>query len=45
MFLGIAVWTLIPEDDDDDEEVASLKSSASLIFTAFLTFFIRRAWR
>ena len=38
MFLGIAVWTLIPEDDDDDEEVSSLKSSASLIFTAFLTF-------
>jgi putative Ca2+/H+ antiporter (TMEM165/GDT1 family) len=38
MFLGIALWTLIPEDDDDDEEVSPLKSSASLIFTAFITF-------
>jgi putative Ca2+/H+ antiporter (TMEM165/GDT1 family) len=37
MFLGIAVWTLIPEDDDDDDDLP-LKSSVSLIFTAFLTF-------
>jgi len=36
MFLGIAIWTLIPEDDDDDD--LPLKSSVSLIFTAFLTF-------
>jgi putative Ca2+/H+ antiporter (TMEM165/GDT1 family) len=38
MFLGIAIWTLIPEDDDDEEEDLPLKSSVSLIFTAFLTF-------
>jgi putative Ca2+/H+ antiporter (TMEM165/GDT1 family) len=38
MFLGIAIWTLIPEDDDDDDEDLPLKSSVSLIFTAFLTF-------
>ena len=37
MFLGIAIWTLIPEDDDDDDDLP-LKSSVSLIFTAFLTF-------
>jgi putative Ca2+/H+ antiporter (TMEM165/GDT1 family) len=38
MFLGIAIWTLIPEDDDDDDDDLPLKSSVSLIFTAFLTF-------
>jgi putative Ca2+/H+ antiporter (TMEM165/GDT1 family) len=38
MFLGIAIWTLIPEDDDDEEDDLPLKSSVSLIFTAFLTF-------
>ena len=37
MFLGIAIWTPIPEDDDDDDDLP-LKSSVSLIFTAFLTF-------
>jgi len=37
MFLGIAIWTLIPEDDDDDDDLPH-KSSVSLIFTAFLTF-------
>jgi putative Ca2+/H+ antiporter (TMEM165/GDT1 family) len=40
MFLGIAIWTLIPEDDDDDEEELPLKSSVSLIFTAFITFLL-----
>jgi putative Ca2+/H+ antiporter (TMEM165/GDT1 family) len=40
MFLGIAIWTLIPEDDDDDEENLPLKSSASLIFTTFITFLV-----
>jgi putative Ca2+/H+ antiporter (TMEM165/GDT1 family) len=39
MFLGIAIWTLIPEDDDDEEELP-LKSSVSLIFTAFITFLL-----
>lgn len=39
MFVGIAVWTLIPEDDDDDDEVP-LKSSTSLIITAFITFLV-----
>lgn len=38
MFLGIAVWTLIPEDDDDDD--VPLKSSTSLIITAFITFLL-----
>jgi putative Ca2+/H+ antiporter (TMEM165/GDT1 family) len=38
MFLGIAIWTLIPDDDDEEQEYSSFKSSVSLIFTAFLTF-------
>ncbi|MCE2871694.1 MAG: TMEM165/GDT1 family protein [Oxalobacteraceae bacterium] len=41
MFLGIAVWTLIPEeDDDDDDDEVPLKSSTSLIITAFTTFLV-----
>ncbi len=40
MFLGIAVWTLIPEDDDDDDDEVPLKSSTSLIITAFITFLV-----
>ena len=39
MFLGIAIWTLIPEDDDDDEDLP-VKSSVSLIVTAFITFLL-----
>ena len=40
MFLGIAVWTLIPEDDDNDDDEVPLKSSTSLIITAFITFLV-----
>ncbi len=41
MFVGIAVWTLIPEDDDDDDDdEVPLKSSTSLIITAFITFYV-----
>ena len=40
MFLGIAIWTLIPEDDDDEEEDLPVKSSVSLIVTAFITFLL-----
>jgi putative Ca2+/H+ antiporter (TMEM165/GDT1 family) len=41
MFVGIAVWTLIPEDDDDDDDdEVPLKSSTSLIITAFITFLV-----
>jgi putative Ca2+/H+ antiporter (TMEM165/GDT1 family) len=39
MFLGIAIWTLIPERGEHDQEPA-FKSSASLILTAFLTFLL-----
>ena len=39
MFFGIGLWTLIPEKDDDDDDVP-LKSSSSLIFTAFITFLL-----
>ena len=39
MFFGIGLWTLIPENDDDEEDVP-LKSSSSLIFTAFITFLL-----
>ena len=48
MFLGIAAWTLIPEeDDDDDDDELPLKSSTSLIITAFITswFQVRSATR
>jgi putative Ca2+/H+ antiporter (TMEM165/GDT1 family) len=40
MFLGIAIWTLIPETDDDEDEDLPVKSSVSLIFTAFITFLL-----
>ena len=41
MFIGVAVWTLIPEDDDDDDEsdIAS-RSSTWLVLTAFITFIL-----
>ena len=39
MFFAVAAWTLIPEGDDDDEDVP-VKSSSSLIFTAFITFIL-----
>jgi putative Ca2+/H+ antiporter (TMEM165/GDT1 family) len=39
MFFAVAIWTLIPEHDDDDETRA-LKSSASLVLTAFTTFML-----
>jgi putative Ca2+/H+ antiporter (TMEM165/GDT1 family) len=39
MFLAIAVWTLIPEREEQDD-APPLKSSASLILTAFLTFLL-----
>ncbi len=40
MFYAVALWTLVPEDDDDDEEDVSLKSSRSLVLTAFVTFIL-----
>ena len=40
MFAGVAVWTLIPEDDDDDDDEVAVKSSTSLVFTAFITFIL-----
>jgi putative Ca2+/H+ antiporter (TMEM165/GDT1 family) len=39
MFFGVALWTLKPEGDDADETHA-LKSSASLVLTAFTTFLL-----
>ena len=39
MFFAVAAWTLIPEGDDDDEDVP-VKSSSSLILTAFITFIL-----
>jgi putative Ca2+/H+ antiporter (TMEM165/GDT1 family) len=39
MFFAVALWTLKPEQDDDDETHA-LKSSASLVLTAFTTFLL-----
>ena len=38
MFVGVAVWTLIPEEDDDDDDEAPVRSSTSLVVTAFITF-------
>ena len=38
LFLGVAAWTLIPEDDDDED--IPFKSSTSLVFTAFITFIL-----
>jgi putative Ca2+/H+ antiporter (TMEM165/GDT1 family) len=38
MFFGVALWTLLPEKDDD--EAHALKSSASLVLTAFTTFLL-----
>jgi putative Ca2+/H+ antiporter (TMEM165/GDT1 family) len=42
LFIGVAAWTLIPEDDDDDddEEDIPVKSSTSLVFTTFITFIL-----
>jgi putative Ca2+/H+ antiporter (TMEM165/GDT1 family) len=40
MFFAVAVWTLIPEDDDDDDDAVPLKSSTSLVLTAFVTFLL-----
>lgn len=39
MFFAVAAWTLVPEGDDDDEEVP-VKSSSSLVLTAFITFIL-----
>ncbi len=40
MFYAVALWTLVPEGDDDDEEDIALKSSGSLVLTAFVTFIL-----
>ncbi len=40
MFFAVAAWTLIPEDDDDEDEDIPVKSSSSLVLTAFITFII-----
>ena len=41
MFFAVAAWTLIPEgDDDDDDEDVPVKSSSSLVLTAFITFIL-----
>ncbi len=39
MFFAVAAWTLVPEGDDDDEEMP-MKSSSSLVLTAFITFIL-----
>ena len=39
MFFAVAAWTLVPEGDDEEEEVP-VKSSSSLILTAFITFIL-----
>ena len=39
MFFAVAVWTLIPEDDDEEDDLP-LKSSTSLVLTAFVTFLL-----
>ena len=40
MFYAVALWTLVPEGEDDDEEDIALKSSGSLVLTAFVTFIL-----
>ena len=39
MFFAVAAWTLVPEGDDEEEDVP-VKSSSSLILTAFITFIL-----
>ena len=40
MFYAVALWTLVPEGDDDDDDDVPLKSSGSLVLTAFVTFIL-----
>ncbi len=40
MFYAVALWTLVPEGDDDDDDDVPLKSSSSLVLTAFVTFIL-----